>query len=184
MVKKILSILLLLISLPVLFVCIVILSDFFLNPNEIPSFLGWKPFIMQTDTMEPEICSGDLILVQESDVYSKDDIIAFQYKENMVVIERITDIIEKNKTLEFVTQEDNNSDKNYELVVKSKIEGKYKFKIPKLGQFILFIQSPLGGLICISIPFVLFLLLSLEEKYDGKKINFERRWMYGKRKRK
>ena len=65
--KKILSIICIIILLPVLFVNAVILINSWVHPNEIPSFFGWKPFIVLSGSMESEIYSGDIVVVKEVD---------------------------------------------------------------------------------------------------------------------
>ena len=44
--KQIISIIVLIITIPILFVNIVILADSAMHPDEVPSFFGYKPFIV------------------------------------------------------------------------------------------------------------------------------------------
>ena len=75
--KKVVSIIILIILIPILFVNGVILVNSFIHPDEIPSFFGWKPFIVLSGSMETEIDAGDVAVVRETDTASlkKGDII-------------------------------------------------------------------------------------------------------------
>ena len=55
----------------------VILINSFTHPDEIPSFFGWKPFIVLSGSMESEIYAGDLAVVKESDSVKQGDIITY-----------------------------------------------------------------------------------------------------------
>ena len=75
--NKMVSIIILIILIPILFVNGVILVNSFIHPDEIPSFFGWKPFIVLSGSMETEIDAGDVAVVKETDTASlkKGDII-------------------------------------------------------------------------------------------------------------
>ena len=53
--KVILSIVAIVILIPILFISGVILINSYIKPNEIPSFFGYKPFIVLSGSMETEI---------------------------------------------------------------------------------------------------------------------------------
>ena len=44
--KRIISIVVIIILLPILFVSATILIDSYAHPDKVPSFFGWKPFIV------------------------------------------------------------------------------------------------------------------------------------------
>lgn len=66
-IKKILTILILLILIPILFVSGVILMNSYIHPDKVPSFFGWKPFIVLSGSMETQISVGDIVIVKEVD---------------------------------------------------------------------------------------------------------------------
>ena len=68
--KKVISIIILIIVIPILFVNIVILLDSFFNPDDVPGFFGYKPFIVLSGSMKDEINAGDLVLTKECDAKS------------------------------------------------------------------------------------------------------------------
>ena len=65
--KKIISIVILLVLIPILFMSMVILINSYTHPNKIPSFFGWKPFIVLSGSMETQISVGDVVIVKEVD---------------------------------------------------------------------------------------------------------------------
>ena len=82
-IKIILSTVILILVVPILIFSFVILVNSILKPNEVPSFFGWKPFIVLSGSMETEINSGDIAVVKEVDVkeIKENDIIATMIME-------------------------------------------------------------------------------------------------------
>lgn len=168
--KKIISILILIILLPILFINGVILVDSFIHPDEIPSFFGWKPFIVLSGSMETEIFSGDLAIVKEvdSEIIKENDVIAFK-DGNIVTTHRVIDIIEENGITKFKTKGDNNNIEDNGYVLVEQVEGLYQFKISKLGNLAMFTQTPIGMIVCLSIPIVLLILIQMSDSKKNKK---------------
>ena len=167
-IKIIISVILLIILLPILFVSFVILINSYTKPDEIPSFFGWKPFIVLSGSMETEIFAGDIAVVKEVDLkeLKENDIIAFR-EENVVITHRIVNIIETEDELKFITKGDNNKDNDSDYVLGENIEGKYQFKISRLGNFAMFLQTPIGLVVCLSIPILgLFVFQLIENKKE------------------
>ena len=171
--KKAISIIIIVILLPVLFVNSVIIINSIMNPDKIPSFFGWKPFIVLSGSMESEIFPGDLAIVK--DVGTKglkvNDVIAFR-SEDIVVTHRIVEIKNENGTIKYKTKGDNNNSQDVGDVLPEQVEGLYKFKISKMGNLAMFMQTPTGIISCLSIPLLLLVLLHMKEiKEDRKYIN-------------
>jgi len=59
-IKKTLTILIMMILLIILFTSGIILINSYINPDKIPSFFGWKPFIVLSGSMETQILTGDI----------------------------------------------------------------------------------------------------------------------------
>ena len=169
-VKIILSILILMILLPILFVNLVILVDSYRNPNEIPSFFSWKPFIVLTGSMNQEIASGDLAIVKEVDpnTLKEGDIIAFKV-DNIVITHRIVGIRSINNQKQFITKGDNNSTQDEGYVNEEQVEGIYKFKIKRLGDLAMFLQTTKGIVLCLSIPIALLILLQIIQNINNRR---------------
>lgn len=171
--KKAISIIIIVILLPILFVNSVIIINSIMNPDKIPSFFGWKPFIVLSGSMESEIFPGDLAIVK--DVGTKglkvNDVIAFR-SEDIVATHRIVEIKNENGTIKYKTKGDNNNSQDVGDVLPEQVEGLYKFKISKMGNLAMFMQTPTGIISCLSIPLLLLVLLHMKEiKEDRKYIN-------------
>lgn len=178
--KKIVSIIVLILLLPVLIVNSVILINSYTKPDEIPSFMGWKPFIVLSGSMETEIKTGDIVVVKEVPIedVKLNDVIAFK-EDGIVITHRIVEIKEDNGVKKYITKGDNNNVKDSGFVLKEQIEGVYQFRIEGLGNLAMFIQTPIGMLVCLSIPLGILLLIQMS---DNKKIQKEQREKYKKEK--
>ena len=163
-VKKIISILVLIIILPILFVNIIILVDSALHPNEVPGFFGYKPFIVLSGSMKDEINSGDLVLTKECNVddLKKGDIISFK-EDEIVITHRIIDITENNGEKRFITKGDNNENEDPGYVSSDKIEGLYLTKFSGLGNVAMFLQTPIGIIVALSIPLAILVCINLSQ---------------------
>lgn len=167
--KKILSIIILIILIPILLISLVILINSYIRPNEIPSFLGWKPFIVLSGSMESQIYAGDIAIVKQVDTNTlkKGDIIAF--KENDIVItHRIDEVIQEDETTKYITKGDNNNTQDSGYVLPEQVEGKFEFKIARLGNLAMFIQTPLGMIVCLSIPILILIVIQINDSKKDK----------------
>ena len=166
-IKKAISIIVVLILLPILLMSIVILVDSYTHPNEVPSFFGWKPFIVLSGSMETQISAGDIVVVKEIETneLKKGDIIAFK-DGNIVITHRIDEVTEIDGKTQYITKGDNNSTQDIGYVLPEQVEGVFKFKIARLGNIAMFIQTPLGMIVCLSIPIIIIILL---QTTDSKK---------------
>lgn len=166
-IKKAISIIVILILLPILLISIAILVDYYTHPDEVPSFFGWKPFIVLSGSMETQISAGDIVVVKEIDTkeLKKGDIIAFK-DGNIVITHRIDEVSEIDGKTQYITKGDNNSTQDIGYVLPEQVEGVFKFKIARLGNIAMFIQTPLGMIVCLSIPIIIIILL---QTADSKK---------------
>jgi len=168
--KKAISIIIVVILLPVLFVNSVILIDSLIHPDEVPSFFGWKPFIILSGSMESEIMPGDIAIVKEVDTKSLKvgDVIAFK-NDDLVITHRIKEIKTQDGKTKYITKGDNNNTNDFDAVTPDQVEGIYVLRIPNLGNLAIFIQTPIGMLVGLSIPLILLILLHKKESMDSKK---------------
>ena len=172
--KTLINILIIIIMLPILFISVVILINSYINPNEVPSFFGWKPFIVLSGSMESEIYPGDIAVVKEidSDDLKINDVIAFR-QEDIVITHRIIEIIDNNGEKQFITKGDNNNEKDQFPVNLEDIEGVFQFKIRGIGNFAMFLQTPTGMVICLSIPLAILIIMQFLGARQDKKISIE-----------
>ena len=159
---------------PILFFNIVMIADKILHPDEIPSFFGWKPFIVMSGSMETEIYVGDVAITKEVDTNTlkTGDVVAYRYDKETVITHRIIeDSIDEDGQRKFVTKGDNNNSEDLRKVELSQIEGKFIKRIPKLGHVLLFIQSPVGTAISLSIPILILIVMhAIENRKNSKYI--------------
>lgn len=156
------SILLCVILIPILVINLTLIVKSFVSPDKVPNFMGYKPFIVLSGSMEPVFASGDLVLVKEvpSDSLKEGDIIAFR-EGNAVVTHRILTITEEDGARRYVTKGDNNNVEDSIPITDEMIEGVYLQKIDGLGNAAMFMQTPLGMIVFIALPLILFILYDI-----------------------
>jgi len=157
--------------LPLLIINTTLIVKSIVYPDEVPSFLGYKPFIVLSGSMEPEFYSGDLVLARE--VVTSDlkvgDVISYREGQS-VITHRILEITEE-QGRKFITKGDHNNVIDRNPVTEDQVEGRYLFHVSKLGNFAIFMQTPLGMVIFIACPLVLFILYDIMRRsyFDRKK---------------
>lgn len=151
-VVKTITFLIYLVTIPIIIFNIILICKSYINPNELPSFFGYKNFIIVSKSMENTINKNDVIIVKEvpEDEINVDDIIAF-YQNGEIITHRI--IREENieGNIKYVTKGDNNKHEDKEKVSYSQIEGKYLFKISGFGTIIHILQNRITIIILIII---------------------------------
>jgi signal peptidase len=159
---SVLGILLCIVLIPILVVNVTLIAKSFMYPDEVPSFLGYKPFIVLSGSMEPVFFAGDMVLVKEvdTDALKTGDIIAFR-RGDSVITHRITEVSEASGTREFVTKGDNNNVTDNFKVTSDMVEGIYLFAVARIGNAALFLQTPVGLVVFIALPLILFILYDI-----------------------
>lgn len=114
-------------------------------------------------TRDGHIEVGDLIFVDPAspEELKEGDVIAFM-EGRIVVTHRIIGIqSDEDGSLLFRTQGDANDSPDTKLVKQENIVGIYRIRIPKVGDFALFLHTPLGMLIFIVIPVEGFIIYDI-----------------------
>lgn len=116
--------------------------------------------IVLSGSMETSIYTGDLVFVKmvDTDTLKENDIIAFRNEENKVTTHRIKEIIEEDGETLYRTKGDNNSSEDANLVKTSDVEGIYFCRIAGLGNFLMFMQQPIGLAVVLLIILVVGLI--------------------------
>ena len=151
--KKILYyIVFLVIVLPFLIFNLTLIIKSKLYPDKIADFMGYKPFIVMSGSMETTINIGDLVIVKKvnSNSIHTGDIIAFK-NGNIVISHRVKEVINDSGTYKFKTKGDNNNVADDFIVSSDAIEGIFVNKIPGLGSILLFLGKPIGLLMVILV---------------------------------
>ena len=151
--KKILYyILFLVIVLPFLIFNLTLIIKSKLYPDKIADFMGYKPFIVMSGSMETTINIGDLVIVKKvnSSSIHIGDIIAFK-NGNIVISHRVKEVINDSGIYKFKTKGDNNNVADDFIVSSDAIVGIFVNKIPGLGSILLFLGKPIGLLMVILV---------------------------------
>lgn len=162
------------ILIPILIINITLIVKSYTNEKEVPSIGGYFPLIVLTDSMYPEIESGDLIINNtiDADDVKEGDVISFydpQGNGTTIVTHRVVEVVEDNGELFFRTRGDNNNTEDKELVPADDLVGIYKSRIPGAGNVAMFMQSTPGLIICVVLPIILFIAYDLIRRKSYEK---------------
>ena len=175
-IKKIISIFIYIIIIPIIVINITLIIKSFIKPNKIPDFIGYKNFVIVSESMEPTIMVGDAIFVKK--VPEKEikinDIISFHDGE-CINTHRIVGVSEENGIKMYRTKGDNNRGEDKEKVSYSQIEGKYLFKINNFGNLIKILQS--------KVTLAILILLVCLNTYFNYRLKYKRKARREKRKK-
>ena len=146
--------------LPILVFNCILLVKGMLFADEIPSIGQYTPLIVESDSMEETIMTGDLIFIRKVNVNDLDEEAVITFKNPTgkgLVTHRIIEVIEDENGLSFLTQGDNNDIDDKNPIPASDVIGVWTgFRLPIVGSIMLFMQEPLGLLVCIFIPVACF----------------------------
>lgn len=167
----IVGIIICIIFIPILIVNITLIIKSYLNPDKVPDFLGYKPFIVLSGSMEPTIMTGDIAIIKEckKEELKSGDIIAFRSGKS-VITHRIIEIKNEEEGTVLITKGDNNNTEDRYPIRLEAVEGVFKYKIPKLGNFAMFLQTTVGTILFISMPFVIFMTFDIIQRKKESKI--------------
>lgn len=156
------------ILLALLLVCnLIIIVRGTLSPEKPPSVLGITPMAVlsgsMSGTQEGHIEAGDLIFAVRTDpeTLKEGDIISFM-ESGTAVTHRITEVTaDEDGNPVFTTKGDANETEDTESVTSDQIIGIFLWRIPKAGDFALFLQQPLGMLLFIGVPLLAFIIYDI-----------------------
>ena len=138
-------------------------------------FIGIKPFVVQTGSMEPKVKTGSISFINQNIKYGdikENDIIAFSMPNGELVTHRAISITEEG----IETKGDANAVADGILVTKQNYIGKNIYSIPRVGYVISKIQTKRGKIILGTIILMLFLsAILIGEPKKGKHSNEEKR---------
>lgn len=137
-----------------------------LYPEEPPSVLGTVPMVVLSGSMsgdaEDHIEIGDLIFVGrvEPEELKEGDVIAFMSGKT-IITHRIVRIEGGEAGLQFITKGDANNAEDQVPVPEDKLVGIYKARIPEVGNFVLFMQTPGGMFLFVGLPLMAFIVYDI-----------------------
>jgi len=133
------------------------------DPYSVSRVMGYTPMSVQTDSMKPTFCAGDMIIIKKCDPDQLEvgDIITFHAiieNQNVLNTHRIEKIDDSTGVRVFTTKGDNNALSDKSEIVYGDIVGEYVTKIPGLGKVMDFLKSSVGFLVCILLPMLAFFI--------------------------
>lgn len=137
----------------------------------VPNLFGYIPLNVQSESMEPEIMEGDMIVDKEYNPntmnLSEGDVITFIAEisnQRMLITHRIDNIISINQMVSYITKGDNNVRADENQVATGDIVGVWNgFRVPLLGTICTFLQTKIGFISCVILPLALFFIFQLYE---------------------
>ncbi len=145
---------------PILIINITLIVKSNINKDAVPSIGGYFPMIVLTDSMYPDIKSGDLIIchtIEAEDVKEEDVISFFDPAGNgsSIVTHRVVEIVTEDGELYFRTKGDNNNTEDRVLVPAEDLVGIYRSRIAGAGNIAMFMQTTPGLIVCVVLPIIL-----------------------------
>ena len=134
------------------------------DDQSVSRILGYTPMTVESDSMKPTFCKGDLIFIKKCDTskLKEGDIITFHTiidKQYALNTHRIQKIDEVNGVRSYTTIGDNNNGvADQHVISDGDIVGKYVGHISNLGKVMSFLSSSMGFLIVIVLPMLLFFI--------------------------
>ncbi|MBV7389423.1 signal peptidase I [Enterococcus alishanensis] len=154
---------LLVIMIPLLIMNCYLLYKSYANPDIPPQIFGKTPLIVQSGSMDDgqadSIKVGDLVIVDtktDGQTFQVGDVITYEINNEYITHEVIS-IQEQDGEIAYQTQGRANNTPDQNLVTPEQVLGSSTITIPKLGDVLLFLQTPIGLVITVGIPILLFL---------------------------
>ena len=160
---------------PLLLINVTLIVKSYTSPDKVPDFLGYKPFIVLSGSMEPSIMTGDMVFVKETDPDSLKvgDVIAYK-SGSAVVTHRIVEVKSENGETRYVTQGDANNAADQSLVKPADVEGIYQRRVAGAGNLAMFMQTTTGMILFVVCPLVLFVLWDVIRRKPEGSVQDER----------
>ena len=147
-------------------VCVMIFTVISVNTvGKDADFLGYKPYIVLSDSMSDTFAVGDLSVSAQADPETLEpgDIITFTSIDpsnyGTVITHKIREITEYEGEPAFVTYGTTTGVDDSYPVPFDNVIGEYKFRLPKMGYFFEFLTTPAGYVTVILIPFLVLIAL-------------------------
>ncbi len=142
---------------------------------------GFKPYVIASGSMEPNISIGDVVLMSHYDIRNVHigDVIAYAIS-NRIVVHRVIEVYNESGNIYLKTKGDANREADPELVTEKMFLGKITYTIPRIGLIVLGFQY-----IMVNYPFIIpalivgVLVLYAFLTLTGKSIRRYMLWRWG-----
>lgn len=152
-----------------------------INKTDTINLFGYKAYIIKSNSMEPSIKSGDVVIVKKvpEENIKVGDIITFK-QNTEIITHRISKIEEENNIKKYITKGDNNNLEDSEKITYEGIKGKNIITIPYLGKIINMLENKIIFLVILLVILILcFYKIQKQEKIEirreKKKIEDEKK---------
>ena len=148
------------------------------NKISVVNILGYKSYIIKTNSMEPTISINDVVITKKvkKEKIKKGDVITF-LQDGEVITHRITQIEDNGN---YTTKGDNNNIEDTFKITYENIEGKHILTIPYLGKIVQALDNKIVFLI-ITLIILIFMFITIlnqekrENRREKKKIDDKKR---------
>lgn len=161
---NIIGVILCIVLIPVLVVNISLIVKSYTNKDAVPSFGGYLPMIVLTDSMKGTFDGGDLVIDKTVDpaTLKEGDIISYfdpeSQKGDSITTHRIMEITKDDEgKLAFITKGDANNTEDKTPVPADKVVGIYVTHIANAGDVAMFMSTTTGLIVCVVVPLILLI---------------------------
>jgi len=131
---------------------------------------NYKPFLVQSGSMEPAIMTGDIVVIQSKSTYEINDVVTFKGDSNRIVTHRII-AVDQGVEKKYATKGDANRSEDEAIISDRQVLGKVYLVLPKFGYFVAFAQSKQGLIFLLVVPAVVLILdeiLKIKKNVKGR----------------
>ena len=138
-----------------------------LHPERPPALFGTTTLVVKSGSMsgnaEGHIEVGDLIFVGKADPdkLREGDVIAFMTGGSVTTHRIVSVETGEDGRPQWTTRGDANNVEDKDPVTEENLVGIYQFRIPKVGDFAFFLQTPLGMVLFIGVPLLAFIIYDI-----------------------
>lgn len=122
-------------------------------------------FIVHSQSMEPILTPGSLVIVIPQPSYSSGDVVTYTLKDNPdknPITHRIFKVITWDGQQMFVTKGDANTIVDNQIISQDEIIGQVIYQIPYIGMFIYTAQTPVGSFFYVILPVTIIFFIEIE----------------------
>jgi signal peptidase len=130
-----------------------------------PRLMGANLLVVVSQSMEPTIPMGSIVVSHPQTVPDEigiGDVITFVVPDvggkEVLVTHRVVEVIGSGVELQFRTQGDAVEDPDMALVTPDQLVGRVWFSLPLIGYLVAFIRTPLGYIVLVGLPALVFIL--------------------------
>ena len=156
--KKVLNIVFTVIGAIIVFINSVYIVKSIMYPKEVPSFLGFKPYVVRDMCVKTNMNLADFVLSKKTENIKLCDVVVVKTEEKQATTYSVKEIDGDILKLENDTGE-------YVNLSKNSVEGKVVLKIRNLGEWIFTLRNPLVifiiGFLIIILGIIIYKILKL-----------------------